>query len=45
MRASDAIQIMRLHFDAVKAFKADRQSRVEDDWTEEDDAEFTDLLN
>lgn len=44
MRASDAIQVMRLHLDAVKAFEADRQPRVEDDWTEDDDAEFADLI-
>jgi hypothetical protein len=28
----------------VKAFEAVRQPTVEDDWTEEDDAEFADLL-
>src|SRR5215203_5910257 len=44
LRASDVIQIMRLHMDAVKAFEADRESRAEDDWTEEDDAEFADII-
>ena len=44
MRASDAIHVIRLHLDVVKAFEAVQQSRVEDDWTEEDDAEFADMV-
>lgn len=36
MRASDVIQIMRVHMDAVKAFGV-TEERKEDDWTEEDD--------
>jgi hypothetical protein len=44
MRASDAIQIIRLHMDYMKAFEVDQQSKDEDDWTEEDDAEFDALL-
>lgn len=43
MRASDAIQVIRLHMDAVKAFGIERDHK-EDDWTEEDDAEFADLI-
>lgn len=37
MRASDVIQIMRLHLDAVKTFGVAEESRPKDDWTEEDD--------
>ena len=44
MRASDAIQVIRLHMDYVKAVEAAAQTRVEDDWTEEDDAEFANLI-
>jgi len=44
MRASDAIQVIRLHFEAVKASEVTRQSKDEDSWTEEDDAEFADLI-
>jgi hypothetical protein len=36
LRASDAIRIIGLHMDAVKAFEADREPKVEDDWNEED---------
>jgi hypothetical protein len=36
LRAQDVLQIIRLHMDAVKAFEADRESKVEDDWSEED---------
>ena len=36
LRASDAIRIIGLHMDAVKAFEADREPKVEDDWSEED---------
>jgi hypothetical protein len=44
LRASDVIQIMRLHMDAVKAFNADRESGAEDDWTEEDEAAVADIV-
>jgi hypothetical protein len=44
LRASDVIQIMRLHMDAVKAFDADRESGADDDWTEEDEAEIADIV-
>src|SRR5215218_2691733 len=44
LRASDVIQIMRLHMDAVKAFDADRESGADDDWTEEDEAEIADII-
>src|SRR5215218_1216950 len=36
LRASDAIRIIGLHMDAVKAFEADRESKDEGDWSEED---------
>jgi hypothetical protein len=44
LRASDVIQIMRLHMDAVKAFDADRESGAEAEWTEEDEAEIADII-
>jgi hypothetical protein len=44
LRASDVIQIMRLHMDAVKAFEGDRESGAEDDWTEEDEAAVADIV-
>ena len=44
LRAQDVIRIIGLHMDYVKAFEADRESRAEDDWTEEDDAEFADII-
>ncbi len=37
MRASDAIQVIRLHMEAVKTFGVARTSKDEDDWIEEDD--------
>lgn len=43
LRASDVMQIIRLHMDAVKAFRV-AEPRAEDGWTEEDDAEFGDLI-
>src|SRR5215211_2040867 len=43
LRASDAIRIIGLHMDAVKAFEADREPKVEADWNEEDLAEFDDF--
>ena len=44
MRPAEAIQITRLHLEAVKAFGVGRESRAEDDWTEEDDAEFEQII-
>ena len=44
MRASDVIQIMRLHLDAAKTFEVAEGPKDEDDWTEEGDEEFADLL-
>jgi hypothetical protein len=44
LRASDVIQIMRLHMDAVKAFEADREPTCEDDWTEEDEARMDEIV-
>ena len=35
MRASDVIQVIRLHMDAAKAFGVTEEPK--DDWTEEDD--------
>jgi hypothetical protein len=43
MRASDVIQIMRLHLDYLKVFGMEQGSRNEDDWTEEDD-EFVETI-
>lgn len=42
LRASDVLQIIRLHMDAVKAFGVE-EPRVDDDWTEED-AEFDEII-
>jgi hypothetical protein len=44
LRAQDVIQIVRLHMDAAKAFDMDREPKDEDGWTEEDDAEFADII-
>src|SRR5215213_9237537 len=44
LRASDVIQIMRLHMDAVKAFDAERESGAEEDWTEEDERDVADIV-
>jgi hypothetical protein len=44
MRPAEAIQITRLHLEAVKAFGVTNDAKDEDAWTEEDDAEFDDLL-
>ena len=43
MRPADAIQITRLHLEAVKAFGVPEDPK-KDDWTEEDDAEFADMV-
>jgi len=44
LRASDVMHIIRLHMDAVKAFGV-AEPRADDDWTEEDDAEFAEFIN
>ena len=36
LRSSDVIQVMKLYVDYLKAFGEDRQTKVEDDWSEED---------
>ena len=36
LRSSDVLKIIGLHLDAVKAFEADRESKDEGDWSEED---------
>src|SRR5215208_3960186 len=38
LRAQDVLKIIGLHLDYVKAFHVDRESKDEDDWTEEDEA-------
>ena len=43
-RAQDVIRIIGLHMDAVKAFEADREPKVEDDWTEEDEARMDEII-
>jgi len=43
MRASDVIQVARLHMDYLKAFGVEPETRNEDDWTEEDD-EFVESI-
>jgi hypothetical protein len=44
LRAQDVIKIIGLHMNYVKAFEVDRESGAEDDWTEEDDAEFEQII-
>jgi hypothetical protein len=44
MRPAEAIQLTRLHLEAVKAFGTAEESEGGDDWTEEDDDEFADLI-
>src|SRR5215208_2322187 len=44
LRAQDVIRINGLHIDYVKTFDVDRESGAEDDWTEEDDAEFDEIV-
>ncbi len=44
MRPAEAIQVIKLHLEAVKAFGVGREPRDEDAWTEEDDTEFADTL-
>ena len=36
LRGQDVLKIIGLHMDAVKAFEADREPKVEDDWNEVD---------
>jgi hypothetical protein len=43
-RAQDVIRIIVLHIDYLKTFEVARESRNEDDWTEEDDAEFGEIV-
>jgi hypothetical protein len=44
LRASDVLNITRLHLDAVKALEVDREPKDEGDWTEEDDAEIDQII-
>src|SRR5215203_2636157 len=44
MRPAEAIQITRLHLEAVKAFGVTNEAKDEDAWTEEDDGEFADVI-
>src|SRR5215212_995050 len=44
MRPAEAIQITRLHLEAVKAFGVANDAKDEDAWTEADDAEFADIM-
>lgn len=43
MRMSDAIQVARLYMDYLKAYPVQPEPSSEDDWTEEDDAELTEI--
>src|SRR5215211_1354763 len=43
LRSQDVIQIIRLYMDAEKAFGV-KEQRVEDEWTEEDEAEVADIV-
>jgi hypothetical protein len=36
LRSSDVVQVMKLYVDYLKAFGEDRESKDEDDWSEED---------
>jgi hypothetical protein len=44
LRSSDVLNITKLHLDAVKALEVDRESKVEDDWTEEDEARMDEII-
>lgn len=44
MRAQDVIQIIKLHMDYVRAFGGDSESKDKDEWTEDDDTEFADMV-
>jgi len=43
LRSQDVLQIIRLHLDAVKAFRVE-EPRAEGDWTEEDEARMDEFL-
>jgi hypothetical protein len=43
LRSQDVIRIIGLHLDALKTFGVE-ESRAEDDWTEEDDAAFDEIV-
>jgi hypothetical protein len=45
LRAQDVLAIIRLHMDYQKAFAVEPEPRNEGAWTEEDDAEFADIVN
>jgi hypothetical protein len=44
LRSSDVLNITRLHLDALKAFEVDRESKDQDDWTEEDEARMDEIV-
>ncbi len=44
MRPAEAIQITRLHLEAVKAFGVTNEAKDDDAWTEEDDEEFAHII-
>jgi len=44
LRAQDVIKIIGLHLDYLKAFEVDQESTPEGGWTEEDDAEFDEIV-
>jgi len=44
LRSSDVLNIARLHLDAVKALEVDRESKVEADWSEEDEARMDEIV-
>ena len=43
LRAQDVLKIIGLHLDGVKAFGVE-ESRADDDWTEEDEAAFDEIV-
>jgi hypothetical protein len=44
LRSSDVLKIIGLHMDYVRTFEVDRESTVEDDWTEEDEAAIDEIV-
>ena len=44
MRPAEAIQVTRMYMEAVKAFGTAEESKGGDNWTEDDDGEFADLI-
>jgi hypothetical protein len=44
LRAPDVLKIIGLHMDYLKTFDVDRESTVEDDWTEEDEAAVEEII-